>query len=205
MATLISIPGALSIAGNIPDVILDSLEAVSFKILEGEVVILQEKYDPDSNNKIRIRLRDLLPTLLKVAIPTSDVFEQTTAYKTYTFDIDGTTTNHVVVAGGVDADIDPVIFLKGNWLTWQLQQKKVKYQDPEWLSYYAVEAVTVKVKGYFKEGNPVTINLANLAAGKLYSLNVNFQHISGLFQGQPVYFDIWTETVSAVRLSFIQR
>lgn len=205
MATVIQLPGALSIAGNIADVILDSLQAVNFKILEGSEVILQELYVPDSNNKIVIRLRDFLPALICASVPTSDVFDQATAYKTYTFDIDGVTTNHVVVAGGVNANIDPALFLKGNWLTWQLQQKKVKYLDPEWLSYYATEAVSVKVKGYFKVGDPVTINLANLAAGKLYSLNVNFQHISGLFQGQPVYFDIWTESATTVRLSFIQR
>jgi hypothetical protein len=205
MATILQIPGALSIAGNIPDIIIDSADSVNFKILVGADLQLEENYDPDANNRIQIRLKDILPSLLSVAIPTDNVFEQTAAVKTFIFDVGGTTSNHVVVAGGVDATIDALTFLKANWLTWQLQQKRVKYADPEWLSYYATEAVAVKVKAYFKEGDPVTITLDNLTSGKFYSLNVNFQYISGLFEGQPVYFDIWTEKAGPVRLSYIQR
>jgi hypothetical protein len=205
MATILQIPGALSIAGNIPDIIIDSADSVNFKILIGADLQLEENYDPDANNRIHIRLKNILPSLLSVAIPTDNVFEQTAAVKTFIFDVGGTTSNHVVVAGGVDATVDALTFLKANWLTWQLQQKRVKYADPEWLSYYATEAVAVKVKAYFKEAEPVTITLDNLTSGKFYSLNVNFQYISGLFEGQPVYFDIWTEKAGPVRLSFIQR
>lgn len=204
MATIIQIPGDLSLAGNIQDIILESAGSVNFKIMLGAEVLLEENYDPDADGKITIRLRDLVPLLLSLSIPTANVFEQTGAAKTFTFNIGGVTSNHVVVAGGVDASIDALTFLKGNWLTWQLQQKRVKYLDPEWLSYYATEAVDVKVKAYFKVGDPVTITLANLLSGKFYSLNTNFQYLTGLFVGQPVYFDIWTEA-AAVRLSFIQR
>ena len=205
MATIIQIPEALSIVGNIPDIILDSAETVNFKILLGAEVMLEENYDPDAADKINIRLRDILPTLLAISIPTSNVFEQTAAVKTFTFDIDGVTSNHVVVAGGVDATVDPAIFLKANWLTWQLQQKRVKFLDPEYLSYYATEATVVKLKAYFATGDPETITLTNLTSGKFYSLNTNFQYLSGLFETRPVYFDIWTESATAVRLSFIQR
>jgi hypothetical protein len=205
MATVLQIPGALEIAGNIPDIIIDSETPVSFKILLGAETILDETYDPDANDRITIRLRDILPSQLSVSIPDTHVYEQTGAAKTFTFDIDDTTSNHVVVAGGVNATIDATTFLAGNWLTWQLQQKRVKYLDPEYLGYYATEAVTVKLKAYYATGDPETIDLTTLTAGKFYTLNVNFQYLSGLFATQPVYFDIWTETAAAVRLSFIQR
>lgn len=205
MATIIQIPGALEIAGNIPDILLDSELPVNFKLLLGAETLLDETYDPDATGRISIRLRDILPTFLSVSIPDAHVYEQTGAVKTFTFDIDGVTSNHTVVAGGVNGTIDATTFLAGNWLTWQLQQKRVKYLDPEYLSYYATETATVELKAYFATGDPVTISLANLTAGKLYTLDVNFQYLTGLFEGQPVYFDIWTEDASAVRLSFVQR
>ncbi|MFV0376920.1 MAG: hypothetical protein ACK5JD_06400 [Mangrovibacterium sp.] len=206
MATILQIPSDLELAGNIPDILLSSAAAVNFKIIESGLTILEENYDPDANNTIKIRLRDLLPSLLVVSIPDTDVFEQTGACKTFSFVIDGASTSHTVIAGGVNASVDASVFLKANWLTWQLQQKKVKYTDPDWLAYYAAEAVDVKLKAYFKDAEPETITLAALGAGKLYSLNVNFQYLSGLFaSGQPVYFDIWTEDTTAVRLSFVQR
>ena len=206
MATVLQFPDSLSLAGNIKDIILSSAISVNFKIKEGAVIILEENYDPDVDNTITIRLRDILPSLLKSVIPTSNVFEQTEAYKTFTFEIDAAPTNCVVVSGGVDASIDALTFLKANWLSWQPQQKNVKYTDPEWLSYYATEAVTVKLKAYFKDDPAETINLTSLAANKFYSLNVMFQYLSGLFTtAQPVYFDIWTEDATFVQLSFIQR
>ena len=206
MATIVQIPGSLSFAGKISDIILSSEDTVNFKILEGEETILEENYDPDSDGAINIRLRDLIPTLLHLNIPDTDIFEQTDACKTFSFVIDGVSSDHVVIAGGVNASVDAETFMKANWLTWQLQQKNVKYTDPEWLTYYAVEAVNVKLKAYFKDADPETITLTALEAGKLYSLNVNFQYLSGLFASrQPVYFDIWTETVSNISLSFIQR
>ena len=206
MATVLQFPDSLSLAGNIKDIILSSAISVNFKIKEGAVIILEENYDPDVDNTITIRLRDILPSLLKSVIPTSNVFEQTEAYKTFTFEVDAVPTNCVVVSGGVDASIDALTFLKANWLSWQPQQKKVKYTDPEWISYFATEAVTVKLKAYFTDDPAETINLTSLAANKFYSLNVMFQYLSGLFTtAQPVYFDIWTEDATFVQLSFIQR
>jgi len=206
MATILQIPGSLSLAGNIQDIILSSVATVNFKIIDGAITILEENYDPDAAGLIHIRLRDLMPTLLHLNIPSANVFEQVDGAKSFNFVIDGSSTTHKIVAGGVNAAIDPLTFLKANWLTWQQQQKRVKYMDPEWLTYYATVAATVKLKAYFKENDPETIDLTSLASGKLYSLNVNFQYLSGLFAtAQPVYFDIWTEDATPVRLSFIQR
>ena len=206
MATVVQIPGSLSLAGNIQDIILSSAGTVNFKILDGGDTILEENYDPDAAGLINIRLRDLLPTLLHLNITESDVFEQTDGAKTFTFVIDGVSTDHTVVLCGVNASIDAETFLKANWLTWQPQSKNVRYTDPEYLSYYATEAINVKLKAYFKDADPETITLTALTSGKLWTLNVRFSYLSSLFTtAQPVYFDIWTEDASQVRLSFIQR
>jgi hypothetical protein len=205
MATVIQFPDSLSLAGNISDIILNSTAQVNFKIMEGSATLLEENYDPDSESLIKIRLRDILPLLLYSVIPSSNVFEQVNAVKTLALHIDNSPTTIKVVNGGVNASIDAETFLAANWLTWQPQQKKVKFTDPEWLSYFSTEAVTIKLKAYFKEDPPETITLTILTAHKLYSLNVNFQYLSGLFStAQPVYFDIWTEYMG-IRLSFIQR
>jgi len=206
MATIISKPSSIAMSGNIKDIIVDSSTEINFEIQEvGGSTILEETYQPDANNKITIRLRDLLPSLLSLQLPTSDVFEQTNAVKNYNFIVEGTAVPTKVVFGGVDADADPEVFLKGNWLTWQPQQKNVKFNDPEWLSYHAVVTAVVKVKAYFKDKDPETITLASLPAGKTYSLNMNFGYLSGKFTGQPVYFDIWNEDTVGTQLAFVQR
>jgi len=205
MATINQIPTSLSLSGIIEDIIITSAATVNFKLMEGTETILEENYDPDENGGINIRLRDLLPSLLSVSIPDSDIYNQTKAYKTFDFVINGNSNLCTVVQGGINASINATTFLQANWLTWQEQSKKVKYADPEWLSYYSVVPTSVKVKAYFKDANPETITLTEFQAGKLYSINVNFRYLSGLFSsGQPVYFDIWTEN-SSTKLSYIQR
>ena len=206
MATIKQLPNSLSLSGNILDIILTSSETVNFKILEGTETILEENYDPDENGEITIRLRDIIPTLLTVAIPTTNIYQQTESCKIYDFSIDGDSNKCKIIKGGVDASITAETFLEANWLTWQQQSKKVKYTDPEWLSYYSILTTNVKVKAYFKDADPEIITLTTFKPGNLYTINVNFEYLSSLFtSGQPVYFDIWTENSSGTRLSYIQR
>lgn len=207
MATILQKPGDIALSGNIKDIIISTSADVDFEIMEKNsgTVILNETYSPDENDRVAIRLRDLLPSQLSLLLPDTDVFEQSEAVKEYTFTVAGTVFYTVVVLGGVDADIDADTFLKGNWLTWQPQQKMVKFNDPEWLTYYALVATNVKVKAYFKDKDPSTITLTSFPAGKCCSLNMNFGFLSGKFTGQPVYFDVWSEDTVGTQFAFVQR
>ena len=198
-------PGSINLSGNLKDVIVSTAVEIDFQLSKDGQLIAEETYSPNDNDRVTIKLKDLVDSLLSVDIPTLNKFEQTNAVANFEAVVDGTTINFKVVKGGVDATIDATNFLAGNWLTWQEQQKIVKYTDPEWLTYYATEAITVKVKGYFADESDETIVLESLDSGKEYSLNVNYDYITNKLSQQPTYYDVWAETSGGTRLSFVQR
>ncbi len=205
MATITQTLPSLCLLGNIPDIIAQVNDNVDLQVQLAGETILEEELIPDSDGNVTVRAREIVASLLSVSIPDTDIFEQNEAAKTFSFIVDGTSINCKVIPGGVNAEIDSETFLKANWLTWQPQQKNVKYNDPEWLSYYAVEAVTVKLKAYFYNGTNEIIDLTTLTAGSVWSLNVMFSYLSSKFETQPVYFDIWTEDAAGTQLAFTQR
>jgi len=125
MGTVISKPGLISLSGNIEDIIVASKSIVHFSIKHSSNVLLEETYIPDIKERVTIRLRDLLPTLLQVKFPENDVYTQTEAVKDFTFIVNDTTFTSKVIFSGVDANVTASLFLKTNWLTWQQQEKKV--------------------------------------------------------------------------------
>jgi|GEM_PF-2160477 len=198
-------PSVLSYSGNLSDIILTDNAPVSLKLFKGVTLILEEIYAPDASGEINIRLKEVIDGLLSVQVPTADVYLQASAFADFTV-----TLNNVqniifrVIKGGVDAEIiDVDLFTKSNFLTWQPQQKVVKFHDPEWLTYYSKNASVLKAKAYYAESTEI-ITLAALPDGALTSVNVNYGHLISLFTSQPLYVDIWVE-LADVRTSFIQR
>lgn len=83
-----------------------------------------------------------------------------------------------VLPGGVaTGSLDTPLFLKSNFLTWQPQTRYVTYHEPQWLRYVALQACSVRVKGYFADGEPVTVTLKELAEKRQYSLDLNYGRI----------------------------
>lgn len=214
-------PLIIEMAGNIPDIILSSDDPVDFTLLVAisgnEMISLQEKYVPDNNGKIIIRLRDLQFEFVSQIPGDQDIFVQNRAFATYNCEIGiWESFGGTLIGGGVerigqyiyddDKKLNVSAFLIGNWLTWQSQRKRVKLDDPEWLNYYTVMAAKVMVKAYFNAGDPETVEYVSLAAGKYYTINTKFSRLAALFSQQPAYFDIWTaDAASGFRLSYIQR
>lgn len=204
---IIKQPGVLNLSGNLPDLLISDPAAVELKLYQGADLILTETYQPDADDNIRIVLKDIIDGLLSIQIPSFDdvTLHQSTGYADFTATLnDVTDVAFRVVKGGVDSDgLDVSEFLAANFLTWQPQQKTVQYHDPEWLTYYAAAAVTIKAKGYY-DASDETISIATLAAGQLVTLGMNYGQLISLFTDQPLYIDVWAE-LDAVRLSFIQR
>ncbi|MDD4778849.1 MAG: hypothetical protein PHV53_11260, partial [Fermentimonas sp.] len=127
--------------------------------------------------------------------------------KTYTATIDGVASTFKVIRSGVASLQDtPSNWLRGNFLTWQPQSKKVTYYSPEWLSYYAQEACNIMLKAYLPGDTVQNINLGACGVGKAFTFNLQYAFIAGkLGQKYPTHFDVWAENSTGDRLTYIQR
>lgn len=200
---------------NLKKFIISSDAQISFALKKGTEEVLSQRYDPDSQGRIEIDMRDVVHAQLSFDFRGSAVrtYEQTNLHAEFTAEIDGQAVNFHAVRGGVDNLADTATnFLTQNWLTWQPTVKPVTYYTPEFLTYYAPVAGVVKLRGYFVgDDGQVTsqkdIELCNVEAGKAYTIPVEYQVVVSLLYpaGKPGYYDVWVENASGERLTYIQR
>ena len=213
--TILQQPDALSLSMNLKKFIISSDAQISFVLKKGTEEVLSQRYDPDSQGRIEIDMRDVVHAQLSFDFRGSAVrtYEQTNLHDEFTAEIDGQAVNFHAVRGGVDNLADTATnFLTQNWLTWQPTVKPVTYYTPEFLTYYAPVAGVVKLRGYFVgDDGQVTsqkdIELCNVEAGKAYTIPVEYQVVVSLLypDGKPGYYDVWVENASGERLTYIQR
>ena len=213
--TILQQPDALSLSMNLKKFIISSDAQISFVLKKGTEEVLSQRYDPDSQGRIEIDMRDVVHAQLSFDFRGSAVrtYEQTNLHAEFTAEIDGQAVNFHAVRGGVDNLADTATnFLTQNWLTWQPTVKPVTYYTPEFLTYYAPVAGVVKLRGYFVgDDGQVTsqkdIELCNVEAGKAYTIPVEYQVVVSLLypDGKPGYYDVWVENASGERLTYIQR
>lgn len=200
---------------NLKKFIISSDTQISFVLKKGTEEVLSQRYDPDSQGRIEIDMRDVVHAQLAFDFRGSAVrtYEQTNLHAEFTAEIDGQAVNFHTVRGGVDNLADTATnFLTQNWLTWQPTVKPVTYYTPEFLTYYAPVAGVVKLRGYFvgNDGQVTSqkdIELCNVEAGKAYTIPVEYQVVVSLLypDGKPGYYDVWVENASGERLTYIQR
>lgn len=200
---------------NLKKFIISSDTQISFVLKKGTEEVLSQRYDPDSQGRIEIDMRDVVHAQLSFDFRGSAVrtYEQANLQAEFTAKIDGQTVNFHAVRGGVDNLADTATnFLTQNWLTWQPTVKPVTYYTPEFLTYYAPVAGAVKLRGYFVgDDGQVTsqkdIELCSVEAGKAYTIPVEYQVVVSLLypDGKPGYYDVWVENASGERLTYIQR
>ena len=213
--TILQQPDALSLSMNLKKFIISSDTQISFVLKKGTEEVLSQRYDPDSQGRIEIDMRDVVHAQLAFDFRGSAVrtYEQTNLHAEFTAEIDGQAVNFHTVRGGVDNLADTATnFLTQNWLTWQPTVKPVTYYTPEFLTYYAPVAGVVKLRGYFvgNDGQVTSqkdIELCNVEAGKAYTIPVEYQVVVSLLypDGKPGYYDVWVENASGERLTYIQR
>ena len=202
-------PDSISMSGNLKPLILQNSSEVEVTLTTGSETVLSETYYPGNGNLIEIDLREVVESYLSFTFPTSDVFQQTALARPFqiAFGADNQTVSFTAVrAGKLHLNQSASGFLTENFLTWQPQVKSVTYYSPEWLTYYAVQTCVVKLKAYFEGGTSQELTLASPAAGQCYTFNLQYAVISGKLQNQrPTYYDVWVETSSGTRLSYVQR
>jgi len=206
MATVIQAPDSLSLSNNLKSFEITSATDVRFKLLLGELIILDETYTPDSNSKISIQISDVVTSYLSVNVPISNVYIQTESCKTFTYFIDNTSGTFRAVKGGIRNLITSATsLLSANFLTLQPQEKHTYFSQIEWLSYYATQACTVKAKIYYSNNTFSVHEIASIAQNICATINVSAYYIQSLAAGdKKEYYDIYVE-ISSQRASYVQR
>lgn len=204
---IIQQPDALSLSRNLKPLVIGSSEPVSFELKKGEDTLLSQRYEPGDNQRIEIDLREIIHAQLSCDLKESgESYEQTNLAADFTAIIDESRISFRVVKAGVDRLADtPTNFLKQNFLTWQPNVKRVTYSSPEFLTYYAVEDSTVKLKAVFTDSNE-TITFSVLESGKAWTMNLQYANVVKSLNGRfPAYYDVWVENASGQRMTYIQR
>ena len=199
--TIIQSPATYNFAGNIPDLIVDTTEQLSFTLSRGGTQIVAETYTPAQNDRIVINLRNLLELLVEVP-----GYEETvTPITQYTYTLGSTSGTFYCLPGGHGAAVSAESFLRGNFLTWQSQTRITLYHTPHRLRYAALAACVCKVKGYFADGSSSELSLLTMAAGNIYTMDVSFGTIRSKFDTQPTYYDVWVENTTGQAMTWVQR
>lgn len=206
--SIIQQPDTLSLSQNLRPFLIGATEPVSFELKKGSVTLLSQRYEPGDNGQVEIDIQDVVHSQLSYRLLQSgEVYEQASLVSDFTAIIDGNEVNFRAIRGGVDRLADSATnFLTQNWLTWQPTVKPVTYYSPEFLTYYAVQACNVKLKAYYSNTENETASVASLESGKAYTLPLQYATVAKLLGNKlPGYYDVWVESPSGLRLTYVQR
>lgn len=204
---IIQQPKALSMLGNIKKFIVSSGSSVRFTLKEGQTILVDASYEPGTDGRVAIDIKDVIESRLSYLISHSSFYVQQSIVKQFTAEVDGVQITFNVIRAGVANLADTELnWLKGNFLTWQPTQKHVTYYSPEWLSYHATQESTMKLKAYLPTGTSKIISLGSMSVGNTYTANVQYSHVASLLSNTyPSYYEVWVENSTGQRLTYVQR
>lgn len=215
-------PDALSMVGsmNAFEIYSSSKTDVFFSLrYQGSSTnIVQHTYTPNDKNRVTVFVKDIILPLLSFEVKdSSEPYIQPNIMKAFVatvYEVGSEDSkkeiSFSVIRAGVDRLADSAAnFLKTNFLTWQPQTKEVTYYSPEFLTYYAAEACTVKCKAYISTGHGYdekVLTLASLEVGKVYTIPVQYAIISKLLGDDilPHVYEVWVEQAGE-RLTYVQQ
>ncbi len=208
MSAIIQQPDSLSFSRNLKKFIISSTKAVSFQ-LSHNGQILDETYQPGAGNLVEIDLRDVVDSLLSIALPGANdaVKEQVDGSADLIANIDGVPVAFRVIKGGVKSlDKTAQEWTDEHWLSWQVRDKETLQYMPEWLGIYANGNRVVKVKGYYGDGSTATGELYAIGGEVLATVDVAWTAVNAALTKQdPVSWEVWFEDANGTTLSYIQR
>jgi hypothetical protein len=210
---IIEKPAGVCFSGMLPKLKINATATVDIEMSVAGELIFAESYVPDDAGNITVELKSVVEQNLSLQFPTSDVFEQTRLQRTFHLKLtEGQNQSEefefIAIRGGLKTlSITPELWLQSNFLTWQAQEKRVEYTQPEWLTVFDTETVDIHVRAYYAEITPKDRTLANVEHDKAWTVNVSFGLLAAQFNDimqQPLYFDVWTERFGS-RRSYVQR
>jgi hypothetical protein len=211
-------PDSLSLSGSMNHFVISASNELTFilKYADTGTTIVQHTYTPNRQNRIEVDLENIVTPLLSFKLQDiSDPYRQNGIVRKFSAEISETGTSNTeswsfsVLRAGIDHFADSAAnWLKANFLTWQPTVKPVTYYTPEFLTYYAIVDSVVRCRAYVdKDGEyaPYDLTLANLSNGSVWTIPVQYAIIAGKLNKMPSYYDVWVETKTGTRLTYVQR
>lgn len=218
MIRVIQHPDSLSLLGNLKHLTMEnsSQSEVTMQmwlgVAEASDALVTHTYSPDSSGMIDVDVKDIAAACLStMLLDLSEPYAQSNVALSFsvrlTCGTDVSDITFTVVRAGIANFADTAEnFLRQNFLTWQPTLKPVTYYTPEFLTYYAQEAVSVKCRAYTAAGSAIaTVTLASIPAGSCYTIPTGYAVIAGKVDALPGYYDVWVENGSGQRLTYKQR
>lgn len=210
---IIQQPDMLSLSMNLKNFIIGSSRQTTFTLKAGDKELVSQVYAPDENGVMEIDIHEIVHSFLSYSLKDiGEVYQQTNLVADFTAVIDSTEITFRVIRSGVDRLTDSATnFLTQNFLTWQPNVKPVTYYSPEFLTYYAVVAGTVKLRAYFTDESGTVksqtdYTVTELMPGIAYTMPLQYSVVAGWLRHKlPAYYDVWVENTSGQRLTYIQR
>lgn len=204
MAGVIKKPDEINLVGNLNEFVLSSSGLITFVLKRGDEILLQQSYEPGPDRMVRVDVKDVVEGQLSYTLDASqNLYIQPKLAETFTAMIDGANYSFRVVRAGVANLSDTAAnWLKLHFLTWQPRVKQITYYSPEWLTYYATEACSVKLKATYPDKSTRNITLGTCVAGCATTINMQYSVIAGkLGYTYPSYYEVWTERSGGTKLS----
>lgn len=218
MIHVIQHPDSLSLLGNLKHLTMEnsSQSEVTMQmwlgVAEASDALVTHTYSPDSSGMIDVDVKDIAAACLSTTLQDlSEPYAQSNVALSFSVRLtcrtDVSDITFTVVRAGIANFADTAEnFLRQNFLTWQPTLKPVTYYTPEFLTYYAQEAVSVKCRAYTAGGSAIaTVTLASIPAGSCYTIPTGYAVIAGKVDALPGYYDVWVENGSGQRLTYKQR
>lgn len=212
-------PDALSLSGNLKNIILDEATGqVAFTLSVGGSEILSGIYTPDESGRIIIDIRRYVEEQLSFNLTYgTEPWQQTMLARTFSFTAGALAAQtFTAIRTGIDNPGETAAnWLRANFLTWQPTVKHVTYSTPEFLTYYAASACRLMVKVYYPDGTSSTLDPIALSAGAwtipvFYAaiaarLGLSTQEELEAEEQLPGAYDVWIADNSGNVLTYIQR
>jgi len=195
MAVILSGPPSLSLSASIPPFVIQATSETVVQLYKNGDILLNEKYYPDQSGTFVIDLRFIVDAVLSLNIPTANVFLQTEAFAEFKLIAGSTSQTFTVVKSGIDEKYFQYAlgFLKQNFLTNQPRTMWVKYDDPQYLTYYTTELSKLMVLFHY-DGNTQEVEIASMPSGSIYTVNVTFSYVRKKIVPvslRPTHFDVY--------------
>jgi hypothetical protein len=197
-----SIPSGRCLSGNLPKLALNAGGDVRIRLMDGNKTILDETYTPDFAGNITLDLSELVHDALTFTMPDTDVFVQPALVRTFTLLLNDDAHNFTAIRAGVkELQGTPDMFLMQNFLTAQEQFKQVTADQPEWLTYYAINNVYLYVVAYANGQSIGRFNLASLEHSNAYTINMRFDRLAALCSVPPTFIAVYIVSTDNQRLT----